>query len=106
MGVESIRSPGKGRGREKDDVKVTMLLADAAQVSEGKLNVLGGGWSVTGPNPTPSAIAIYIQVPWDQAKVARRRERKQMDREEREAAELAAPGGTAELPAPEPESAP
>ena len=39
-------------------------------------------------------------------KVARRRERKQMDREEREAAELPAPGGGAELPAPEPESAP
>ena len=25
------------------------MLADAAQVSEGKLHILGGGWSVTGP---------------------------------------------------------
>ena len=29
--------------------KVTMMLADAAQAVEGKLYILGGGWSVTGP---------------------------------------------------------
>jgi hypothetical protein len=29
--------------------------------------VLGGGWSVTGPQPTPMAIALKIDVPWDQA---------------------------------------
>jgi hypothetical protein len=34
---------------------------------EGKLYVLGGGWSVTGPQPTPMAIALKIDVPWDQA---------------------------------------
>lgn len=44
-----------------------MLLADAAQAVEGKLYVLGGGWSITGPAPTPSAIALKIDVPWDQA---------------------------------------
>ena len=38
-----------------------MLLADAAQVSEGKLHILGGGWSVTGP-PAPSAIALLVEV--------------------------------------------
>ena len=42
-----------------------MMLADAAQVSDGKLYILGGGWSVTGP-PTPSAIALLVEVPWDQ----------------------------------------
>jgi hypothetical protein len=46
-------------------VKVTMMLADYAQAAEGKLNVIGGGWSLTGPNPTPSALAILIEVPWD-----------------------------------------
>jgi hypothetical protein len=46
-----------------------MLLADAAQAAEGKLYVLGGGWSVTGPAPTPSAIALYIQIPWDETNV-------------------------------------
>lgn len=47
-------------------MKAILLLADAAQVSEGKLNVLGGGWSVTGPVPTPSALAVKIEVPWTQ----------------------------------------
>src|SRR5713226_1107647 len=48
-------------------MKVTMLLADAAQAVAGKLFILGGGWSITGPNPIPSAIALKIEVPWDQA---------------------------------------
>lgn len=47
-------------------MKLTMLLADAVQAVNGKLYVLGGGWSVTGPEPTPSAIAIKIDVPWDE----------------------------------------
>ncbi|MDB4894506.1 MAG: hypothetical protein JWN15_768 [Firmicutes bacterium] len=48
-------------------MKVTMLLADAAQAAEGKLFILGGGWSVTGPSPVPSAMAIKIEVPWNEA---------------------------------------
>lgn len=48
-------------------MKVTMLLADAAQAVNGKLYILGGGWNITGPMPVPSAIALYIEVPWDQA---------------------------------------
>ena len=43
------------------------MLADYAQVAEGKLNIIGGGWSVTGPVPTPSAVAVWIEIPWDQA---------------------------------------
>jgi hypothetical protein len=43
-----------------------MLLADFAQVSEGKLNIIGGGWSVTGPGPCNGAVAIQIKIPWDQ----------------------------------------
>ena len=39
-----------------------MLLADSAQVADGKLYVLGGGWSITGPEPTPSAVAIKVGV--------------------------------------------
>jgi hypothetical protein len=46
-------------------MKVTLMLADSAQVSEGKLYILGGGWSLTGP-PAPSAIAMLVEVPWDQ----------------------------------------
>lgn len=44
-----------------------MLLADNAQAVGGKLYILGGGWSITGPAPTPSAIAIKFEVPWDEA---------------------------------------
>jgi hypothetical protein len=46
---------------------VTILLADAAQAIDNKLYVLGGGWSVTGPDPSPSALAIALKVPWDEA---------------------------------------
>lgn len=48
-------------------MKATLLLADAAQAVNGKLYILGGGWSITGPGPTASAIAIKIDVPWDEA---------------------------------------
>jgi len=47
-------------------MKVTMLLADAAQAVGGKLYILGGGWSVTGPAPSAYAIALKIEVPWDE----------------------------------------
>jgi hypothetical protein len=46
-------------------VKITMILCDAAQVAEGKLYIMGGGWNMTGPAPTPSALGILIEVPWD-----------------------------------------
>jgi hypothetical protein len=44
-----------------------MMLADAAQVVDGKIYMLGGGWSVMGPDPVPAAVAVKIEVPWDQA---------------------------------------
>jgi hypothetical protein len=45
----------------------TILLADAAQAIDNKLYILGGGWSITGPDPSPSALAIALKVPWDEA---------------------------------------
>jgi hypothetical protein len=45
--------------------KITMLLADSAQAVGGKLYVLGGGWSVTGPEPLPCGLAIKVEVPWE-----------------------------------------
>jgi len=47
-------------------VKATLLLTDYAKVSDGKLDVLGGGWSVTGPGPFGFFVAAMIQIPWDQ----------------------------------------
>jgi len=53
-------------------MRATLLLADAAQAVDGKLYVLGGGWSVTGPQPAPMAIALKIDVPWDQTNTRHR----------------------------------
>jgi hypothetical protein len=49
--------------------KVTMMLADHAQVANGKLFISGGGWTVIGPGPVPFAIALTIELPWDAAGV-------------------------------------
>ena len=51
------------------DVGVTMLLADAAQVADHKLYILGGGLSAVGPRPQPVAIALLLSVPWDRANI-------------------------------------
>lgn len=48
-------------------MNVTMLLADAVQAVGGKLYILGGGWSIIGSPPTPIAIAIKVEVPWEEA---------------------------------------
>ncbi len=50
-------------------IRVTMLLADAAQVADSKLFILGGGISVIPATPAPLAIAAKIDVPWDRAEV-------------------------------------
>lgn len=39
-----------------------MLLADSAQVADGKLFILGGGWSLIGPDPTPTAVAVKLTI--------------------------------------------
>ena len=43
------------------------MLCDAAQVAEGKLFILGGGWSLIGPGAMPSAIAMKVDVGWHEA---------------------------------------
>jgi hypothetical protein len=53
-------------------LRATLLLADSAQAVEGKLYILGGGWSVTGPQPVPMAIALKVDVPWDQSNTRHR----------------------------------
>lgn len=50
-------------------MRATMMLADSAQAINGKLYLLGGGWSVTGPHATPMAIAMTIEIPWDQTNI-------------------------------------
>jgi len=52
-------------------MNTTLMLADSAQAVNGKLFILGGGWTDTPLGPdglvAPQALAILIQVPWDQA---------------------------------------
>lgn len=43
------------------------MLVDAVQALDGKLYILGGGWNVRGPQPTPFGIAVLIDVPWEEA---------------------------------------
>lgn len=43
-----------------------MILCDAAQVADGKLYILGGGWSLVGPDPVPTAVAMKIDVDWSE----------------------------------------
>jgi hypothetical protein len=46
-----------------------MLLCDYAQVADQKLYVVGGGWSIMGPDPVSSAIAIKIDVAWNETEM-------------------------------------
>lgn len=51
-------------------VGVTMMLADSAQVADGRLFILGGGLNEVGPAPQPMAIAMLLDVPWDRANIS------------------------------------
>lgn len=42
-----------------------MVLADHAQVADGKLFISGGGWTVGGPGPVQCGVALLFHVPWD-----------------------------------------
>jgi hypothetical protein len=50
-----------------EDWGITAILCDAAQVAEGKLYILGGGWSLSGPGAFTHAIALKVEVPWGAA---------------------------------------
>ena len=43
-----------------------MLLADMAQVAENKLYVLGAGWHVTSSPTGPCAIAMIVDIDWEE----------------------------------------
>lgn len=61
-----------------------MLLADAAEAIGGKLYVLGGGWSITGPDPSTFAIAVKVEVPWNEANAKHEWELTLVDEDSRE----------------------
>jgi hypothetical protein len=44
-----------------------MLLSDFAEALNGKLYIMGGGWTVVhGPSAVSAAVAINLRVPWTQ----------------------------------------
>lgn len=47
-------------------MRAKILLADSAEVREGLLFLLGGGWTEIGPQPQPFAIAGLIEVDWEE----------------------------------------
>ena len=48
-------------------MRTTLLLADYARVSDGKLDVIGGGWSImNAAGPFGFFVAALFQIPWDQ----------------------------------------
>lgn len=62
-------------GLETNEIKCDwLMLADAAQVANGKLFALGAGWdriAVQRPLPVPQvmAIAAAIRIPWNQTNI-------------------------------------
>lgn len=50
-------------------MRAALVLCDyaAQDGSGGKVHLMGAGWSVTGPGPTPHAVAAFIKVGWDEA---------------------------------------
>jgi hypothetical protein len=54
--------PEKGQG-----VDTTLLIADYARVADGKLDLVGAGWTVTGPGPVTFGVGILFQISWDEA---------------------------------------
>ena len=47
-------------------MRATMMLADYAQIADGKLFISGGGWSTCGPGPSPCAVVAIFHVPWQE----------------------------------------
>jgi hypothetical protein len=48
-------------------MRAKIFLADSAEVREGLLFILGGGWTQVGPQGQPFAIAGLLEVDWDEA---------------------------------------
>lgn len=46
-------------------MRVTMMLADHAQVADGKLYISGGGWSLGSAGVLNCAIALLFHIPWE-----------------------------------------
>jgi hypothetical protein len=49
-------------------IEAILLLCDAAVADPtGKIHMLGAGWSMTSSPTPPSAVAVFLKVPWDRS---------------------------------------
>lgn len=48
-------------------MEAILLLCDYAEAINGKLYIMGGGWTMCPPGPRIMAVAIRINVPWSDA---------------------------------------
>jgi len=50
-------------------MRASIVLCDFAEQDQlgGKVHMLGAGWSVTGPQPSPHAVVVLIKVGWNEA---------------------------------------
>jgi Family of unknown function (DUF6941) len=50
-------------------MRASLILCDyaAQDMAGGKAHLMGAGWSLTGPLPTPHGIAAFIKVGWTEA---------------------------------------
>ncbi len=76
-------------------MRARILLADSAEVREGLLFLLGGGWSDVGPQPQPFAVAGLIEVDWDETNA---RHRIEITIEDEDATPLLVPTPTGDQP--------
>jgi len=76
-------------------MRVKILLADSAEVREGLLFLLGGGWTQVGPALQPFAIAGTIEVEWEETNT---RHRLAFTIEDGDGAPLMVPGPDGERP--------
>jgi hypothetical protein len=54
-------------------MEAQVLLCDFANVTEGKLNIIGGGWSVViTQGPVKLAVAVRVNTRWDETNVPHR----------------------------------
>ena len=49
--------------------KIMLLTADAASISEGKINMLGAGWTRVSAGPANFCVVVRLEIPWSMTNV-------------------------------------
>src|SRR5450756_2909121 len=53
--------------KRQSEMDTIILLCDYAEAINGKLYVMGGGWTICPPGPRHMAIAVRVMVAWSEA---------------------------------------